>query len=54
MHVTCELNRFGQPVIPREWFLVLLFAVDEAVDRIRDGTITHYIYDPKTARLMLH
>jgi hypothetical protein len=36
---------------PREWFLVPLFAVDEAVVRIKEGTITDYIYDPKTARL---
>jgi hypothetical protein len=44
-------DRFGQPIVPREWFLVPLFAVDEAVERIRDGTITGYVYDPKTARL---
>jgi hypothetical protein len=44
-------DRFGQPVIPREWFLVPLFAVDEAIERIREGTITGCIYDPKTARL---
>jgi len=39
-------DRFGQPVIPREWFLVPLAAVDKAVERIRDGTITGYRYDP--------
>jgi hypothetical protein len=44
-------DRFGQPVIPREWFLVPLFVVNEAVDRIKDGTITGCIYDPKTASL---
>lgn len=44
-------DRFGNPVIPREWFLVPLFAIDEAVDRIKDGTITSYKYDPKTASL---
>ncbi len=44
-------DRFGQPVIPREWFLVPLFVIDEAVERIRDGTITAYTYDPKTASL---
>jgi hypothetical protein len=44
-------DRFGQPVIAREWFLVPLFVIDEAVDRIRDGTITGYVYDPKSARL---
>jgi hypothetical protein len=44
-------DRFGQPVIPREWFLVPLFVIDEAVDRIKDGTITGYTYDPKAASL---
>jgi hypothetical protein len=44
-------DRFGSPVVPREWFLTPLFAVDEAVSRIKDGTITSYIYDPATARL---
>jgi len=39
--------------VPKEWFLVPLFAVDEAVSRIKDGTITGYIYDPKTAKLAL-
>ena len=46
-------DRFGNPVIPREWFLVPRFAVDDAVERIKDGTITHYIYDPRAARLVL-
>jgi T5orf172 domain len=46
-------DRFGQPIIPREWFLAPLFAIDEAVGRIKDGTITGYIYDPKTAKLAL-
>ncbi|MBP2150118.1 GIY-YIG nuclease family protein [Xanthobacter flavus] len=44
-------DRFGQPVVPREWFLVPLFIVDEAIERIRDGTITGYTYDPKSASL---
>jgi len=45
-------DRFGNPVKPREWFLVPLFAIDEAVERIRDGSITEYIYDPVVARLV--
>jgi Meiotically Up-regulated Gene 113 (MUG113) protein len=45
-------DRFGQPVIPREWFLVPLFVVSEAVERIKDGTITGYVYDPKAAALV--
>ena len=45
-------DRFGNPVIPREWFLAPLFVINEAIERIRDGSITGYIYDPKTARLV--
>ena len=41
-------DRFGQPVIPREWFLVPLFAIDQAIEKIRSGTIIGYVYDPKT------
>jgi hypothetical protein len=44
-------DRFGTPVVPREWFLVPLFVIDEVVERIKDGTITKYVYDPQTARL---
>lgn len=44
-------DRFGNPVVPREWFLVPLFVIDEAVSRIKDGTITGYEYDPGTASL---
>lgn len=45
-------DRFGNPVRPREWFLVPLHVIDEAVQRIRDGSITDVVYDPKTARLV--
>lgn len=45
-------DRFGNPVVPREWFLVPVFVLDEAVERIKDGTITRYVYDPNTARLV--
>ncbi|MGH1369364.1 MAG: GIY-YIG nuclease family protein [Maritimibacter sp.] len=46
-------DRLGRPIRPREWFLVPLFVVEEAVDRIKDGTIARYIYDPDTASLTL-
>ena len=45
-------DRFGHPVKPREWFLVPLQVIDEAVQRIRDGSITDVVYDPQTARLV--
>lgn len=46
-------DRFGQPIVPKEWFLVPLFVVDDAVSRIIDGSITEYVYDRKTANLVL-
>jgi hypothetical protein len=45
-------DRFGHPVKPREWFLVPLQVIDEAVERIRDGSITDMLYDPTVARLV--
>ena len=45
-------DRFGNPVKPREWFLVPLNTIDEAVERIRDGSITNYRYDPSQARIV--
>lgn len=44
-------DRFGRKVRPKEWFMVPLQVIDEAVDRIRDGSIADMIYDPKQARL---
>ena len=46
-------DRFGQPVRPKEWFLVPLLVIDDAIGRIRDGTVTDVIYDPATAQLKL-
>ena len=46
------MDRFGNPVVPREWFLVPLYAIDDAVQKIDDGTITNYRYDPKKAKLV--
>jgi len=42
-------DRFGNPVKPREWFLVPLQVIDEAVQRVKDGTISDVVYDVKTA-----
>jgi hypothetical protein len=47
-------DRFGHPVRPREWFLVPLHVIDEAVKAIRDGSITSLAYDPKSAQLVQH
>ncbi len=45
-------DRFGNPVVPREWFLVPRFVIDEAIAKIKDGTITGFVYDKKTAKLV--
>lgn len=39
-------------MVPREWFLVPLFVIDEAVERIKDGSIAEVRYDPQTAKLV--
>ena len=44
-------DRFGQPIIPREWFLAPLFVIDEAIKLIKDGTITDYTYNITNASL---
>ena len=49
---TTITDRFGHPVKPREWFVVPLHVIDEVVQRIIDGSITAYIYDPTTASLV--
>ena len=46
-------DRFGQPVTPREWFLVPLFIIDDVVEKIKDGTIGNYTYDIKSVTLVL-
>jgi hypothetical protein len=52
-HLNITINdRFGNPVQPQEWFLVPVFVIDEVVERIKDGTITQYTYDPTAARLV--
>ncbi|TAD87593.1 MAG: GIY-YIG nuclease family protein [Alphaproteobacteria bacterium] len=45
-------DRFGNPVTPREWFLVPLFVIDEAVEKLKDLTLTSYAYDPQSAKLV--
>jgi hypothetical protein len=44
-------DRFGHPVKPREWFLIPLHVIDEAVQRIRDRSIVNYRYDPAAGEL---
>lgn len=45
-------DRFGNPIVPREWFLVPRFVIDEAVEKIRDGTIINCLYNAKDGKII--
>lgn len=45
-------DRFGSHVEPQEWFLVPFPAINEAIERIKEGTIGNFRYDRTTARLV--
>ena len=45
-------DRFGMPVQPREWFMVPLEVIEEAIEKIKEGTIEGFRYDRKTASLV--
>ena len=44
-------DRFGKPIRAKEWFLVPIFIIDEMVDRIKNGTVSEYYYDPVSVEL---
>lgn len=44
-------DRFGIEVESREWFLLPLPVIEEAVEKITDGTIGNFRYDSVNARL---
>ena len=46
------IDRFGNPVSPREWFLVPLHVINDAVEKIKDGSIQKFIYDVQQGRLI--
>lgn len=46
-------DRFGNPIVPREWFLVPLFMIDEAVEKIKDGSIKNAQYDAHNSIISL-
>jgi T5orf172 domain len=45
-------DRFGQEVEPREWFLVSLTVIEEAVDLLVKGSIGDFRYDTKTGLIV--
>jgi hypothetical protein len=44
-------DRFGAGVEPREWFLVPLPVIEEAIEKLKDGSIANYRYNPQSARI---
>lgn len=46
------MDRFGNPVVPREWFLVPLFIIDQTIEKIRDGSIVNFRYDLHSGKLI--
>jgi len=45
-------DRFGKSIEPREWYLVPLFIIDEAVERIRRGSILKASYDVQQVKII--
>lgn len=39
-------DRFGRAFVPEEWFEVPIEAIDEAIQRVQDGSIITHFYDP--------
>lgn len=45
-------DRFGKAVSPREWFMVPLECIEEAIERVKDGSIVNFKYDATQAKLL--
>jgi len=45
-------DRFGKPIHPREWFLLPLDLIEEAIDKFLDGSIVQYCYDHQKSKLV--
>jgi hypothetical protein len=45
-------DRMGNPIAPREWFLVPLFVIDKAIEIIRSGEIVNYRYEVETQQIL--
>lgn len=44
-------DRFGATVQPREWFMMPIEVIEEAIAKIEEGTLDRFRYDCKTASL---
>jgi hypothetical protein len=45
-------DRFGIPVKPKEWFLLPLGAIEDAIEKIKAETLDQFRYDPESAKLV--
>lgn len=44
-------DRFGFQVEPREWFLAPLSAIEDAIEKVKAGTLGDFRYDPEAAQV---
>ena len=44
-------DRFGIPVQPREWFFIPLETIEAVIEKIQEGTLDQFQYDPETLSL---
>jgi len=47
------IDRFGEAIYPKEWFLVPLPIIDEVIEKIKDKSLPNYEYEPQEGRLKL-
>ena len=47
------IDRFGEAIYPKEWFLVPLPIIDEVIEKIKDKSLPKYEYEPQEGRLKL-
>lgn len=45
-------DRFGNPVKPKEWFLVPINIIEEIINHLKYGTISNVIYDSSLGKLV--
>ncbi len=44
-------DRFGFDIAPREWFLIPLSVIEEAIQKLIDGTLPDYCYKPEEGKI---
>lgn len=45
-------DRFGKLVRPREWFMLPLAVIEQAIPMLLDGSIVNHRYDPRTEKIV--